>query len=270
MKVSVIVPTFKPYNYILECLSSLKSQTFPNSDFEIIVILNGKKEPYYSALKDFIKRNFSESFHIDLLYSEWGNVSNARNVGLEHAKGDFITFLDDDDYVSSTYLEELYKISNEKTIGQAHPIAFDEFGQRKYILEREYYLIRNNMVDYLSCRRFFQGACMKLFHRSIIMGRRFDTRFKNGEDTLFMFLISNKFKNVAVTSDDAIYYRRVRVDSAFYAPKPFRHLFSNSCKLLVTYTLLYLKDPLSYNFVFYMTRMLGTIKTLLKYFKVSL
>ena len=54
MKISVIIPTYKPKEYIWECLDSLKSQTFDKKEFEIILILNGCKEPYYSEIDKYI------------------------------------------------------------------------------------------------------------------------------------------------------------------------------------------------------------------------
>ena len=107
MKISVIIPTYKPQNYLWECLESLKMQTFPKGDFEIILVLNGCNEPYYSHIEDYLSLNMSDNV-VNFIHVEQGGVSNARNVALNCARGEYIAFVDDDDFISPSYLEELY------------------------------------------------------------------------------------------------------------------------------------------------------------------
>ena len=86
-RISVIIPSFKPDNYIDACLASLAVQTIPKESFEVIVILNGCEEPWKTNLSQLLER-----FRIEhgmcgiLLHSDWGSVSNARNMGLAKAK----------------------------------------------------------------------------------------------------------------------------------------------------------------------------------------
>ena len=106
-KITVIIPTYNPQNYILDCFESLEKQTF--SDYEVLVILNGEEHPYEEYLQ--CKLN-SYSFRAKLFYSKVKGVSIARNIGLDKAQGEYIAFIDDDDYVPSNYLSELYKIAD--------------------------------------------------------------------------------------------------------------------------------------------------------------
>lgn len=57
MKVSVIIPTYKPGKYIEQCLKSLYSQTLSHNEFEVIIVLNGDKEPFFSKINEFIVDN---------------------------------------------------------------------------------------------------------------------------------------------------------------------------------------------------------------------
>ena len=57
MEISVIIPMYKPDYYIWECLDSLKNQTISQNEFEILIILNGEKEPYYSQINNWINEN---------------------------------------------------------------------------------------------------------------------------------------------------------------------------------------------------------------------
>lgn len=260
MKISVIIPTYKPKNYIWECLDSLICQAFSKEDFEIIIVLNGCNEPWRSEIEKYIKVNMNE-MNVKLIQTDSPGVSNARNLALDYVKGEYVTFIDDDDYVSANYLQDLCRCSSIDQIGCAHPIAFDENGMRGYSLEKEWKKLSClGSSNYYKGRKLFQGPCMKLIHHNIIGSRRFDVNFSNGEDSLFMFLISDRFKQVLATRDTAIYYRRVRVDSAAYSKKSFYVKLRNSLRLIFSYLKIYLKHLDSYDFKFFITRVIGAMR----------
>ena len=104
---------------------------------------------------------------------------------------------------------------------------------------------------------------MKLIPSSFVKNSTFDTSLANGEDCLYMFLISRYFKYVDFTSPQAIYYRRYRNNSAITTKRSLRNLLSNWGKVMLKYTQIYLKSPQSYNMIFYFTRMLGALKNIL-------
>ena len=112
-------------------------------------------------------------------------------------------------------------------------------------------------------RKFFSGPCMKLIPMNFIQGRRYDVRFKNGEDSIFMFLISDKIKKINFTSETAIYYRRFRANSALTAKRSRRSKIRNSCKMISAYISIYSSSPFKYNFIFFLTRILGAIKSII-------
>ena len=92
-------------------------------------------------------------------------------------------------------------------------------------------------------------------------------RFKYGEDSLFMFLISDRIKKVVLTSPNAIYYRRVRMNSAVTTSRSLKNVFMNSYKLSREYTKIYFSQFGAYNHLFYATRILGSIKAFVNYKK---
>ena len=103
MTISVIVPVYNTSLYLKKCLSSILKQTY--SDFEIIVVNDGStddsqkiidkiKKKYPKKIKAFIKKN--------------GGLSSARNYGIKKASGDYIAFVDSDDWIEKEYLEKLY------------------------------------------------------------------------------------------------------------------------------------------------------------------
>ena len=264
--ISVIIPTYRPQAYIWECLLSLATQTLPKNLYEIIIVLNGCNEPFHSQIQQYIIDHLP-AHQVQLIQTDTGGVSNARNIGLNVAKGEYISFIDDDDYVSPSYLEELYTLADANTIVLAYPYAFNDGEpniQLPYRITNAYdYCIKHNYntIDTIA-RKFFSGPCMKLIPVSFIQDRRFDTRFKNGEDSLFMFLISNKFRALRFTTKQAIYYRRYRSSSANFSINRLQRL-KNSIRLSIEYTRIYFSNTKQYNFNFYITRILGSIRSII-------
>lgn len=267
MKISVIIPTFKPQKYLYECLLSLKNQTLDKSLFEIVLVLNGCREPYYTEIQDFLRSSFSD-IKVKYLQTDIPGVSHARNFALDVADGDFITFLDDDDSLSPTCLEEMLNMAGYDTVVECYPYSYIDGCIQSQIpdsLSDAYdECVQNSYFSLESlARKFFSGPCMKLFHRSILEGRKYDERFKNGEDSIYMFLISDRIKNVIFTSKEAIYYRRYRKGSAISSSRSLGNKVSNCLRCMFEYTKIYFKG--GYSAYFYFTRILAECKSIVLY-----
>lgn len=267
IKISVIVPTYKPQGYLWECLDSLVKQTFPKKYFEIILVLNGCTEPWKRQIEEFICQKMLE-MNVHFIHTEKGGVSNARNIALDIAAGEYVTFIDDDDFVSQRYLEILYANATSDTISLCYPYAFNDGDvqhQLEYSITSQYDKISAlGKQSFTRARKYFSGPCMKLIPMSFIQDRRYDIRFKNGEDSLFMFLISDRFKYVDFTDHSATYYRRYRLNSAIAYNRNKNYVVANSIKIILTYIKYYFKHPFRYNIYFFVTRILGTIRSIFK------
>lgn len=264
--ISVIIPTYKPNQYLIENIISLNRQTLSSSRFEIIIILNGCKEPWNTFVRHLIDKHLS-GFKVVYIQTDIPGVSNARNIALDVAKGEYITFIDDDDYISPMYLEELIENSTKDCVGLSDSI---------YFLDQTNDLIYDNPqhLDYLKLkesestslyrsRRFFNGPVMKLIHRDIIGNRRFDTRFSNGEDSLFMALISDRIKSCKICKGEAIYYRRIRNGSASNTKREIWSIILNNMKCIKQYCIYWIKNPSRYNIPFLQSRILASTKNIL-------
>ena len=84
MKISVIIPTYRPQEHTVECLDSLKKQTLDLDCFEVLVILNGEREPFYSMLQRHLPPNGQ------ILYSPVASACSSRNMGIDHARGEYL------------------------------------------------------------------------------------------------------------------------------------------------------------------------------------
>jgi glycosyltransferase involved in cell wall biosynthesis len=260
MKISVIIPTYKPKEYIWECLYSLVSQDFPKEDFEILIILNGCCEPYLSNIKKFITVEMT-GFNVSIYQTDESGVSNARNIGLNKAKGKWIAFIDDDDMISATYLKELYKVSSHDTISMSNIKVFKEYDKFFFDNYMSNMYQKNKFkshINLLNIRSFMSTSCCKLIPIEIIKNRKFDTKFTNVEDALFMFLISDRIKRFTFSEDSAIYYRRIRSDSALNN-KTKSFLRKNKVKVLIQFFYIYFSSPFKYNFWFFMTRIAAVL-----------
>lgn len=258
MKISVIIPTYKPQDYIWECLDSLNNQTFSKEYFEVIIILNGCNDPYLKQINDYIVIHKINNFI--LKQADTPGVSNARNIALDIAKGEYICFIDDDDWVSHNYLEELYKHAKPDVIPLCRPLSFLDgtTNYNPYYITKDYdHFHTEGRVSFTLPQRFFNGPVYKLIHRDVIGTRRFDVRFKNGEDSLFMFLCSDRFKWVEFAESSCVYYRRFRHESASMRKKSIWRRIKNCTKLNITRTHIYVYSFKRYNLRFYLRQVAG-------------
>lgn len=261
MNISVIVPTYKPQAYIWDCLNSLANQTLGKEKYEVIIILNGCNEPYSSEIITYIEEH--KQVHWVFQQTDTPGVSNARNMAINIATGDYITFVDDDDYLSKECLELLLEYVGADTISICNPWMFNN-GTPEQRLKNHLNDVYNNNphlteLPYLVAKSYFSGPCMKLFPSNYIKGSYFEKDFKNGEDTLYMFLISKRFKYITFTPEDAIYYRRYRIGSAMTTRRSYWVNSKNNIKEMITYIKYYFSSPTSYNFQLFVSRCLGCL-----------
>lgn len=265
MKISVIVPTYRPQGYLWECLNSVYNQTFAKSDYELVLVLNGCDEPFHSQIEDWLDNH--SDLQVQFFQTDEGGVSNARNIALDNARGEYITFIDDDDLVSPMYLQELYEKATPDTVSLCYPYAFNDGKierQLPYSITNTYNYCIEHECNKLASRgrKYFSGPCMKLIPMSFIQDRRFDVRFKNGEDCIFMFLISDKIKNIVYTSKDAVYYRRYRENSAVTRKRKKTERIKNCVLCMVEYAKIFLDGK--HSTYFFLARILAEIKCVLQ------
>ena len=101
-KVSVIVPVYNTSNYLEKCITSLLNQTL--QDIEIIMVNDGSLDNSREIIEEFQKKDN----RILLFNKENGGQASARNLGLSKATGEYVAFLDSDDYISPVMYEQLY------------------------------------------------------------------------------------------------------------------------------------------------------------------
>lgn len=109
-KLSIIIPVYNVESYIKHCLDSIKAQTM--NDFEIIIVNDGATDNSETIIKEYQKNN--PALIIKYFKKENGGLASARNYGVKYAEGDYISFIDPDDYLDNNTYEDLKIYMDEK------------------------------------------------------------------------------------------------------------------------------------------------------------
>ena len=128
-KVSIIIPVYNVEKYLYQCLESVEKQTL--KDIEVIVVDDGSPDESYKVYQEFEKRDS----RFKTLRKENGGVSRARNTGLESATGEYVLFIDSDDWMTEDACEILYSEAVNKkadmVIADTY-MSFDD-GKNEYV-----------------------------------------------------------------------------------------------------------------------------------------
>lgn len=208
---SVIVPVYNVEKYVSECVASLTEQTF--HDFEIILVNDGSTDNC-PALCEQLAR---EHENVRVIHRENGGLSAARDTGIDHARGEWLTFADSDDAVAPEMLERLVSLVKEHNVKIASVTA-DSMGQNGVHVytsdEALLHLLREDST-------FTTSAWGKLFHHSLFA----DIQFPEGliyEDYYTVPRLIDKAGKIA-HSDEALYHYRTdnseSITHAQFSPK---------------------------------------------------
>ncbi|MBU3841903.1 MAG: glycosyltransferase [Candidatus Fusobacterium pullicola] len=202
-KISIIVPVYNVEKYLRKCVDSILNQTF--KDFELILVDDGSIDTSGKICDEY---NLKDN-RIKVIHKENGGLSSARNAGLDIAQGEYIGFVDSDDWIELDMYEELYKIckENDTDVGIVG-INYGGASEKKKSKKIEIYsnkLILDDLV-YNKGKEITWPAWNKLWLKKVIG----ESRFKEGriyEDGLFLYSLSSKIKKVAKIDYEAYNYR---------------------------------------------------------------
>lgn len=189
VKFSIIVPVYNIENYIYHCLESLVNQTYNN--IEIIVVNDGSTDKSEDIILSFAKRDNRVKF----ISQQNGGLSVARNTGLAIATGDFISFVDGDDWVEKDMFEQLsehIRLYKEKPDFICFRLQFDNYSLRKHVIYghnfqyEEIHGWKNILTDTFLVKNITTSAWSKIYSHKFLEDNKL--RFEPGivnEDTLF-------------------------------------------------------------------------------------
>ncbi|WP_192986683.1 glycosyltransferase family 2 protein [Carnobacterium mobile] len=200
IKVSIIVPVYNVQEYLSRCLESLVNQTL--NEIEIIIVNDGSPDNSETIIYDY-KNKFPQK--IVYLKKENGGLSDARNYGAKYARGEYITYLDSDDYIDLNAYEIMYQYSNQgtKKIIECNFIwAYKDREVEDRILKYD------SLKDYILNGRVV--AWNKLYKRSwlentgVIFPK--DLLYEDLEFFLKIVPLLESIEDVSIVSESFIYY----------------------------------------------------------------
>lgn len=210
-KVSVIVPVYNVEKYIEQCIRSIMSQSY--GDIEIIVVNDGSSD----SSSEIIKKLSKEDQRIICIDKPNGGVSSARNAGIDIARGDYLVFVDGDDYLAEEFVEYMLGLVQEDEVDFAFSKDCyrrkDEIDTPKEVIEL---LTPVEATALLLSPRVAVGCWNKIYSRKLIEVNniRFSTSLFYGEGLNFITAVSQRAKKIAVSNRKIYYYRRNNLASA--------------------------------------------------------
>ena len=201
--ISVIVPVYNVEKYLDRCVESIINQTYTN--LEIILVDDGSPDNCPAMCDKWAEKDE----RIRVIHKPNGGVSSARNTGIENSNGEYIAFVDSDDYTADNYVEALIKnlIDNDCDLVACNfnyvnkDSTFIKTSEYKKALCAGKHEI---LSDYLNEAFVDPGCPGKLYVKNVIDSLRFDENIKNGEDFLFNYYYLSECKKV-IQIEDALY-----------------------------------------------------------------
>lgn len=186
-KISVIVPVYNVEKFLPSCINSILAQNF--TDFELLLIDDGSPDNCGKICDKYMKIDS----RITVFHKENGGVSSARNLGLDHAKGEWIVFVDSDDSVNENYLRDLinYTYTNNALLLSGYMIE----GKKTSISLETCHLKQTEAIKYYINKKLtaLSAPYSKLYNKEILnKGKiRFPTGIHMGEDAIFVIRYLN-------------------------------------------------------------------------------
>ena len=200
---SIIVPAYNAEKTLHTCLDSLLAQTY--GDFEVHMVENGSADATRSICRAYAEKD--PRFLLHAIDRNRG-PSGARNIGLDQARGTFVTFLDSDDSVTADYLEVLHKAFSQAdaVFFGYHPVLADGTGLTDRIPKLPDGLDYYETLLQLSRQDLFGYTWIKAFRRTIIGGHRFSPELNLMEDEVFACEILANPCRIAVVPQAILHY----------------------------------------------------------------
>ena len=211
--ISIIIPVYNVETYLVECIESVLKQTYQN--IEILLIDDGSPDNSGKICDEYAKKDS----RVRVIHKENGGVSSARNVGLEQAKGEYLTFVDSDDFVDECYVEKMYdnlQENNSDLVFCSYSNYIDgksEKSKEKLPENLKVDIQNENFIDFI-CRFFiykdyvFGSVWRILYTKKFINSLNFNLSVKIGEDSLFLLNAILQTQKISFIKAPLYFYRQ--------------------------------------------------------------
>lgn len=203
--ISIVIPVYKVEKYLEKCIKSIINQTYKN--LEIIIVDDGSPDKCPQMCDEFAQSDK----RIKVIHKQNGGLSDARNAGIDVAKGKYITFVDSDDYVSDDYVEYMYNLIKKYNTKIATcetkivHVESDEKNQEQFIENIEVLPARDLFYKILFAQKSDVSAYSKLYETALFS----DIRYPKGvvyEDTATTYKLIEKCDKIATGNKKCYFY----------------------------------------------------------------
>ncbi|MBR2903689.1 MAG: glycosyltransferase family 2 protein, partial [Clostridia bacterium] len=235
---SIIVPVYNAEKYLAQCMDSLLGQDIDKDEYEIICINDGSKDNSLAILQEYAKNNSN----VVVVDKENGGVSKARNLGLDMAKGEYVWFVDSDDWIARNCLG-LIKETIEKYSPSILQMEFDYIKAEWRVQEKKEVALEKDAISTkvaIEKPIRYDGAWSSLIKKDILIRNqhKFVEEILYGEDILFTRGVFDLVRleygdlyinKIVAVEGDIFYYYRMRDESASRSAwKKDRERYTNS------------------------------------------
>ncbi len=200
--ISIVVPVYNVERYLKRCVESIRHQSYQN--LEIILVDDGSTDSSGKLCEELA----AADKRIQVIHKENSGLSDARNTGMEHAAGEYLAFVDSDDYLDENYVQYLYEICvkydadiaicrHKRTAGE------DEKGEQGY--SAEVFTNVEALEQLLYQKKFNMSACTKLCKRALYEGITFP-KGEFYEDVNTTYKVIERAKRVGYCSNNLYFY----------------------------------------------------------------
>ena len=216
-KISVIVPVYKVEKYLDKCVESIVNQTYKN--LEIILVDDGSPDNCPAMCDEWAEKD--ERIRV-IHNKENGGVSSARNAALEVATGDYIGFVDSDDWIDSDMYEALVDVLVKTGSGISGCFYKTVTGDLVNVIKSDFdlkvFTSDEYLVEHYSKNVLYFSCCTKLFSRDLISGINFHPEAGLCEDGVFIYEVCKRSNQVTIINRP-LYNYRTNEDSLMHSKK---------------------------------------------------
>ena len=201
MKISVIIPVYNSSTYLRKCLDSVVNQTL--KDIEIIIINDGSTDDSKNIIEEYTGK-YKNIIFID---QENKGIGKTRNIGIKRATGEYITFVDSDDYIKENMLEEYYKYARKHNFDLVIGSYIKKINNKEIIFENNKFKTGNVKTTPQILYLIEYGPWAKLYKRELLTNNNiyFDEKRKY-EDMPFVSKTLLKSKLIGQITEPYYYY----------------------------------------------------------------
>ena len=257
IKVSVIVPVYNVEKYLNKCLDSLLCQSL--NDVEIVLVEDGGTDKSLEIAREYAEKHQNVKL---IIHETNKGIGKTRNDGIGVAEGEYLTFVDSDDYVSSDYCEKFYEFAKENKLDFVSASTYLDHDGVITEYDAESFEISDMEHDPDILVKMTYGPCNKMFRTSIIKGNdiRFEEKLKY-EDLPFVakalknsrfgfldgyyyyYVIHGGSQTTTLTKKNYDIYQILNIVNEYYEYKPYAELEAMNIKNVIWHILLQREQP---------------------------